>query len=198
VPHERIFAQYADRSQMDLVAYPASTPAGSIPDALVLYDPSHLLVVPEPTPPAALTAEQVRERAFRGWCALADAGKYLRRCSLWEALDRLNEARAQLWYLWAAAYHVPNPQYGLTSILDHTPPHLPPGIERTVSDLDPVRLLAAARELADLLSTIGTQLSDDHQAALPSPMARYVISDLAAIRVDDDQHSGDRSRPGTA
>jgi len=190
MPHERIFAQYADRSQMDLVAYPASTTAGSIPDAVVLYDPSHLLVVPEPTPPDPVTAERVRERAFQGWCALADAGKYLRRCSPWEALDRLNEARAQLWYLWAAACHVPNPQYGLTSILDHTPAHLPPGIERTVSDLDPARLLAAARELADLLGTVGTQFSDDQRAALPSAMARYVINDLAAIHVVDNRHSG--------
>jgi hypothetical protein len=189
MPHERIFAQYADRTQMDLVAYLASTPAGSIPDAVVLYDPSHLLVVPEPTPPAPVTAEQVRERAFQGWCALADAGKYLRRSSPWEALDRLNEARAQFWYLWAAARHVLNPQYGLTSILDHTPAHLPPGIERTVSDLDPGRLLAAARELADLLNILGTQFSDDQRAALPAAMARYVISDLAAIRVDDDQQS---------
>ena len=37
--HQRIFAQYADRSQLDLVVYPATVFAGAIPDVVVLYDP---------------------------------------------------------------------------------------------------------------------------------------------------------------
>src|SRR5437016_7923460 len=42
--HERIFAQFADRSQVDLVLFPASVPGGSVPDVVVLYDPDDLLV----------------------------------------------------------------------------------------------------------------------------------------------------------
>jgi hypothetical protein len=43
--HERIFAQYADRSQLDLVVYPSTVFAGSIPNVVVLYDPDSVLDV---------------------------------------------------------------------------------------------------------------------------------------------------------
>ena len=98
--HERIFAQFADRGQIDLVLFPASVPGGSVPDVVVLYDPDDQLVIASETRP--VTPAQIREWAFGGWCALADLGKYLRRGSAWEALARLNEARALLWQLWAA------------------------------------------------------------------------------------------------
>jgi hypothetical protein len=51
--HERVFAQYADRSQLDLVVYPATVFAGSIPDVVVLYDPEDLLAVPTAGAPTA-------------------------------------------------------------------------------------------------------------------------------------------------
>src|SRR5947199_380510 len=76
-----------------------------------------------------VTSEEIREWAFGGWCALADLGKYLRRGSTWEALARLNEARSQLWQLWAVTLGVPDPQYGLTSVLDFAPGELPAGFE---------------------------------------------------------------------
>ena len=43
--HERIFAQFADRSQIDLVLFPASVPGGSVPNVVVLYDPDDQLVI---------------------------------------------------------------------------------------------------------------------------------------------------------
>src|SRR2546429_2248171 len=92
--HERIFAQFADRSQVDLVLFPASVPGGSVPNVVVLYDPDDQVVIPGEAKP--VTPGQVREWAFGGWCALADLGKYLRRGSTWEALARLNEAGARL------------------------------------------------------------------------------------------------------
>ncbi|MFI5081914.1 MAG: hypothetical protein ACHQCE_12635, partial [Streptosporangiales bacterium] len=125
--HERIFAQFADRSQVDLVLFPASVPGGSVPDVVVLYDPDDRLVTAAERKP--VTSGQVREWAFGGWCALADLGKYLRRGSTWEALARLNEARAQLWQLWAVTLDVPDPQYGLTSILDFAPGQVPASFE---------------------------------------------------------------------
>jgi hypothetical protein len=178
--HERIFAQFADRSQVDLVLFPASVPGGSVPDVVVLYDPDDRLVTAAERKP--VTSGQIREWAFGGWCALADLGKYLRRGSTWEALARLNEARAQLWQLWAVTLDVPDPQYGLTSILDFAPGQVPASFEGTVADLDPGRLLDAARRVAALLHEAGERLPDDQRAALPGAMARYITADLEQIR----------------
>jgi predicted nucleotidyltransferase len=190
--HERVFAQYADRSQLDLVVYPATVFAGSIPNVVVLYDPEDLLAVPgapdagapdavapDAGAPVAVPPEQVREWAFLGWGALADLGKYVRRGSGWEALERLHEARAQLWQLWAAVRGVPQPQYGLTSVLDYAAV-LPEGIEETVSGLDVGSLLAAGLRVAELLGEVGGQLGEEQRAALPSAMGSFVLSDLRA------------------
>jgi len=179
IAHERIFAQYADRCQVDLVVFPATHPIGQVLDEVVLYDPQGLAVASfEPEP---VTAEQAREWAFGGWCALIDLGKYLRRGSPWEALQRLYEAQAQLWRLWAACFEVPNPQYGLTSILDFAPERLPPRMQRTVSDLDPGRLLAAGQNLAEQLTEVGGLLRADLKAALPTEMGQFVTRDLADL-----------------
>ena len=178
--HERIFAQFADRSQIDLVLFPASVPGGSVPNVVVLYDPDDQLVIASETRP--VTPAQIREWAFGGWCALADLGKYLRRGSAWEALARLNEGRALLWQLWAVTLDVPQPQYGLTSVLDFAPGRLPPSFEGTVADLDPARLLDAARQVAALLNEVGDRLPDDQRAVLPEAMARYITADLEQIR----------------
>jgi hypothetical protein len=178
--HERIFAQFADRSQVDLVLFPASVPGGSVPNVVTLYDPDDRLVIAGERKP--VTSGQIREWAFGGWCALADLGKYLRRGSTWEALARLNEARAQLWQLWAVTLDVPDPQYGLTSILDFAPGQVPASFEGTVADLDPGRLLDAARRVAALLHEAGERLPDDQRAVLPGAMARFITADLEQIR----------------
>jgi len=57
--HERIFAQYADRCQVDLVVFRESEPVGSVRDLVVLYDPqSRVVPVAEHNP---VTPQQVRE-----------------------------------------------------------------------------------------------------------------------------------------
>jgi hypothetical protein len=177
--HVRIFAQYADRCQVDLVVFLDSMT--DAPSAVVLYDPDRRLTIPAGRPP--VTPEQVREWAFHGWCALADLGKYLRRRSAWEALGRLGEARDRLWQLCAVAGGVPDPQYGLTSILDFAPGLAGPEMAATVSGLDLDRLLAAGRRLAGLFNQVGERLPDDQRAALPAAMARFVTADLAATAV---------------
>ena len=178
-PHSRIFAQYADRCQVDLVVMADSADAGAIPSVVVLHDPAGLVRVRDTARP--VTPEQVREWAFLGWCALADLGKYLRRGSAWEALARLEEARAQLWKLEAAAAGVAQPQYGLTSILDFAPGGVPAEMAATVAGLEPAGLLAAARQVARLLSAAGDRLAPDLAAALPAAMARYITADLAGL-----------------
>jgi hypothetical protein len=184
--HERIFAQYADRCQVDLAVIEASKTVGPVRDEVVLYDPDEhgttAFEQQEPTP------EQLREWAFTGWCSLVDLGKYLRRGSAWEALQRLHDARDSAWRLWAAVLDVPNPQYGLTSILDFARGRFPAGMEQTVSGLDPASLLASARTLAWQLAAAGEQLPSAQRALLPDAMARFVTDDLASLELAD-EHS---------
>ncbi|HXW44940.1 MAG TPA: hypothetical protein VEL03_09145 [Streptosporangiaceae bacterium] len=179
--HERIFAQYADRCQLDLVVFPASTDIGRGPSMLVLYDPDDVIVVAERPGP---TPEQVREWSFRAWCVLADLGKYLRRGSLWEALECLQEARAGFWRLLAVAHAVPDPQYGIVSILDFAPGVVPPEMAAAVPDFDSGRVLTAALVVAGLLSRIGGTLPAEFSRVLPDAMAAFVTRDLAALAAD--------------
>ena len=177
--HVRIFAQYSDRCQIDLMVFPASRGSDPFAGAVALYDPDGVIVTRahrEPPSPA-----QVREWAFHGWCALADVGKYLRRGSAWEALLQLNNARDQLWRLKAVADGVPDPQFGVISILDFASETIAPGMAATVADLDLARLVSASQQLANLLDQFGQQLPAEHRAALPEAMARYVIGDLRQL-----------------
>jgi hypothetical protein len=178
-PHERIFVQYADRCQLDLVVFPASADIGRVRNLVVLYDPDDRIVLSPPK--ADVSEQQVREWAFRGWCALADFGKYLRRLSLWEAQGRLNEARDEFWRLWAVAEGVPDATYGLTSVLDYAPDTMPEAAEGTVADLDAARMIAAAQRLARLLTGIGSHLTPAHQAVLPDAMGRFITDDLDSL-----------------
>ncbi|HEX3712720.1 MAG TPA: hypothetical protein VHV09_07995 [Trebonia sp.] len=127
----------------------------------------------------AVTGEQVREWAFRGWCALIDADKYLRRGSLWEAHSRLHEARCRIWMLWAAAHGALYPWHGLSQVLDHDPANLPPGIESTVAGLDAAGLRRAARASAAVLATASEAAARRHPANLPAAMAGYVTRALS-------------------
>ncbi|HUB41740.1 MAG TPA: hypothetical protein VMA72_23080 [Streptosporangiaceae bacterium] len=177
--HVRIFAQYANRCQVDLMVFPASRGSQPVAGAVALYDPDAVIVTPAHRAPP--TAAEVREWAFRGWCCLADVGKYLRRGSAWEALIQLNNARDELWRLKAVAAGVPDPEFGVLSILDFAPETIAPGMAATVADLDPARLAPAAWQLANLLDAFGQQLPAEHRAALPDAMARYVINDLRQL-----------------
>jgi hypothetical protein len=181
VRHERIFAQYADRCQLDLVVFPASYDVSKAPSPVILYDRDNQIVPSDERPP--VTGEQVREWAFRGWCVLADFGKYLRRGSLWEALECLHEARANLWRLLAVAEAVPDARYGVTSILDFAPARVPAGMAGTVAELDRARLLAAAQRLARLLTAIGERLPAPLRDDLPDAMAAFVTADLEELAV---------------
>jgi hypothetical protein len=178
-PGERIFAQFADRCQVDLVVLPASAGRGLVPRIVVLYDPDGLVEVSEGTQPPG--PQQLREWAFGGWCALADLGKYLRRGSAWEALARLTEARAFLCQLHAASLGVPDPQYGVTSLLDFAADRMPAGLEGTVADLEPRQLLAAAMHTATMLTETAEQLTAEQRTMLPSAMATYITADLAEL-----------------
>ncbi len=191
----RIFAQFADGTQLDLAVVAeaeieARLRGGGAPDFVPLYRASRPRQAQEPggqVPAAdgepatayAVTGDQVREWAFHGWCALIDADKYLRRGSLWEAHNRLHEARHRIWALWAAAHGALYPWHGLSQVLDHDPGNLPPGIESTVAGLDAADLRRAARAAAEVLTTAGEAAASRHPADLPAAMAAYVTRALS-------------------
>lgn len=189
-PRRRIFAQFGDGTQLDLAVVTvddiqARLRGGGAPDFVSLYQVSaDGDGQPEGETPAAyaVTGDQVREWAFLGWSALIDADKYLRRGSLWEAHNRLHEARHQIWALWAAAQGALYPWHGLSQVLDHDPGNLPPGIESTVAGLDAADLRRAALASADLLTTVSEAAARRHPADLPEAMAAYVTGVLRGAR----------------
>jgi hypothetical protein len=186
----RIFAQFGDRSQLDLtVMAEAEIRRGgsSHPDFVWLYRrpglpdaPADTERIDEPDPAYAVTGEQVREWAFLGWCALIDADKYLRRGSLWEAHNRLNHARERIWALWAAAVGALYPWHGLSQVLDHDPGNLPRGIDETVAGLDAAELRRAVRASAAVLTDVSAAAARRCPADLPAAMADYVTGVLDA------------------
>jgi hypothetical protein len=186
----RIFAQFAVGTQLDLVVIAEGEVrrGGAAPDFVRLYQAAglpeagmparHSPADDEPAPAYAVTGEQVREWAFLGWCALIDADKYVRRGSLWEAHNRLHEARHYIWTLWAAATGAMYPWHGLSQVLDHDPQNLPPHIESTTARLDIADLRRAARAAAALLTEVSTFAAQQHPADLPLAMAGYVTRAL--------------------
>ena len=204
----RIFAQFADGTQLDLAVTAEAgiqtrRRGGGAPDFVTLYQSSTSPDYPVPDtrarpaapspaparvgePPAAyaVTGDQVREWAFLGWCALIDADKYLRRGSLWEAHNRLHEARHHIWALWAAANGAMYPWHGLSQVLDHDPENLPPGIESTVAGLDAADLSRAARASAEVLAAASAAAARRHPADLPAAMAAYVTRVLSQTSAD--------------
>ncbi|HXS66530.1 MAG TPA: hypothetical protein VN767_27055 [Streptosporangiaceae bacterium] len=179
MPHERIFAQYANRCQVDMVVIPAPVKYPGVKDEVVLYDPESIRAAK--WVPTEVTSTQVREWAFNGWACLADVGKYLRRGSAWEALERLHQARAEYWRLLATVHDVPNPQYGVTSLLDFAPEQVPASLAATASDVYLTHLLRAARNLAAELAGVGTQLPPEFRAVLPNAMAAFITADLELV-----------------
>jgi hypothetical protein len=186
----RIFAQFADGTQLDLAVVAEANieerrSHGGAPDFVPLYQASGDAPAADSAPggqPAAayaVSGEQVREWAFLGWCALIDADKYLRRESWWEAHSRLHEARDHIWALWAAARGAMYPWHGLSQVLDHDPGNLPPGIESTVTGLDPADLRRAARASTGILAAVSAAAARRHPADLPEAMAVYVTRVLS-------------------
>jgi hypothetical protein len=213
----RIFAQFGDGTQLDLAVVAQADieirrRGGGAPDFIPLYQgsapPDSLTPnAPAPNAPApasggqpggapsaayAVTGDQVREWAFLGWCALIDAGKYLRRGSLWEAHNQLHEARHHIWALWAAAHGALYPWHGLSQVLDHDPGNLPPGIEATVAGLDTTDLYRAARASTEILATVSAAAARRQPAELPTAMAAYVTRVLCETKETGDEAAASR------
>ena len=174
--HRRVFAQFADRTQVDSFISEASN--SNVPGTVTLYDPDSMVTKRDGPPPDLAAAAW--PWACLAWEALANLGKYLRRGSIWEAHDRLEAARGHLWQLWALAETASEPQYGVTSVLDAAA-SLPAGIESTVAGLEPSDLLGAATRLGALLSELEARLSTDRGYRFPEHLGRFVADDLRAL-----------------
>lgn len=185
----RVFAQFCNGLQLDL-AIMAETEVRrgpAAPDFVSLYRSSAPAEARNGTDspevarfPSAdtVTPDQIYEWTFLGWCALADVDKYLHRRSLWEAHNRLHEARGRVWALWAAANSATYPWHGLSQVLDQDPQLLPPGIEATVARLEHADLHRAAHATAETLAQVSRLAAGKHHAPLPMNMADHVISRL--------------------
>jgi hypothetical protein len=175
-PHRRVFAQFEDLSQLDLVLVDASD--SKIHDAIVLYDPDSLLVASPRTDGAA--GRQVGEWAGLAWESLVNLAKYLRRGSPWEAHGRLERARELTWRMWAADRGVSEPQFGITSLLDAGADET--GLEPTVAGLGAHELLHAARELAVVLKDLQEQFAA-RGYEVPVALADFVSDYLDRFQV---------------
>ncbi len=184
VDHLRLFVQYADQVQVDLVAVPARQPQGVPPGTVVLYDPHGLRG--ERREPDILNAgpENVCEWSFLGWIALSNFVKYMRRGSGWEAREQLEEARRQIWRLWATCQRASYPVFGLTSLLDQPGYELPSKIEETVAGLDARGLLRAAAATAACLSDCSRLACRLISSQAPLAIEQYVRDQLEALVVD--------------
>jgi hypothetical protein len=175
--YRHTFIQYEDGVQVDLVVLPAFAKRARDREWVVLYDPDDRVSgEPEERDP---TSDQVRTWMFGGLGRLSAAAKYLARGSLWEALAVLEAARADLWRLWAVFIGAPDPQYGITAVLDVPGARLLPGIERTVAPLDRAKIRDASLACLDLLTGLWPDVARGQ--AMP-PFAERVRAQLVALR----------------
>ncbi len=166
-----LFTLYADGAQLSLVLMPSTSRRGLPPGSVALYDADARIATPMRPHAADVDAATLREWAALGWIALGDLAKYLDRGSLWEAYARLQEARGEVFKLWAAGQRRDRfPGYGLTAILDTPSESVPTEFEATVAALDPTDLRRAAVACADLLSEATSRVTPMlRDAALAPP-----------------------------
>lgn len=172
---------YEGNLQLSLVVSPASWVKKLRYDAVVLYDPDDCLPTAADHTIGVTTSVQAREWAFLAWLDLADAAKYLKRGSLWEALERLHKVRTHTWQLWAVAQGLDFALYGITQVLDDEV-DLPKGMERTVPSLNRKAIHVACITLADILDDIMPQASRIIPFELPLGMAQAAREQLSTTR----------------
>lgn len=161
---------YDGNLQLSLVVSPSSMVKGLRPDGVALYDVDGVLDARWNPPVKNTTPEQAREWAFLAWLNLADAGKYLNRHSLWEAIERLHRARNNTWQLWAVANRIDFAVYGITQLVDDgiEPPE---GMGKTIAIYDEFAIKDACIELMGVLENVMMKAHDSMPFELPMGMA---------------------------
>jgi hypothetical protein len=155
-PETRRFAVEFDAGvQLDLVLMPSTRRSGLPTGAVAVVDKDRRLATPwQPPGEDAPSAALAREWLMLGWWALSDVAKYLHRNSLYEAVERLVEARHQALRLYAVGQGTPFPSFGLVSLLDFPPYEVPEQLPASYA-LPQVRatVLAAALVVGRLLDS---------------------------------------------
>lgn len=179
--HRRIAVVYANGVQLDLMVWPVTAWSGMHPpDTVVLHARRPVFTLPWDPARATVGVDRLIEWRFLGWWALVDADKYLRRRSLWEARQRLEEVRTRIWQLSAAAQGIPFAEWGITSLLDDPEARLPDGAETTAAGLDASGMRAAVTQCAHLLEAqwrLITQAHDSRAGIVP-PVPAWALERL--------------------
>jgi hypothetical protein len=179
--YQHTFAQYASGVQIDLVVAVAREQQAPRADWVVLYDPDQR--VSEAAKVEAPSEDQVRGWMYACLIHLSACAKYLTRGSLWEARTQLDLARTELWRVWAVAQHAPDPQYGLTAVLDATDRALPSNIEASVAPLSRGPTRSAALACLDMLDEAWPRAASAilaQDVGLPA-LAAWVRAQLVAV-----------------
>lgn len=183
----RFAVEYVNGVQLDLAVFASPWRRTRATDVPIVDKDGDLADVV--VPPADLLAErlrrQAREWAMLGWWSVSDVAKYLRRDSRYEAAARIDDVRSQCLRLFAAANDVPDPGYGLTSLLDFPPWQLPDGIADTycLPD-DPRSVRAAARAVADLLAECAARAAATLDTDLATEWSKTARTRLATATTD--------------
>lgn len=183
----RFAVEYDSGVQLDLAVFPApwrrSRP-GEVPIVDKDGDLAHPLVPPVDLVDVRLR-RQVREWVMLGWWAISDVAKYLQRNSLYEATERIDTIRQHALRLFATANGIPDPGYGLTSLLDFPPYELPDELAATYCRPDDqASVVRAARAVADLLRRSATNAGVALDEDFSTPWARTAAARLEAAHSD--------------
>ncbi|MGQ0615750.1 MAG: hypothetical protein ACT4PW_01970 [Acidimicrobiia bacterium] len=179
----RLAVEFEEGVQLDLVIMPSERRVGLPTGAVAVVDKDGRLESPW-TPPVedVPTPDVAREWLMLGWWALSDVAKYLRRESVFEAVERLVEARQQALRLYAVGERTPFPSFGLVSLLDFPPYRLPERLGATYSlPRQRGEVLRAALATADLLEDAGRDAAQTLGSVLSTPWADAARLRLAAV-----------------
>lgn len=182
-PEFRRFAvEFGNGVQLDLGIMPATRRTGLPTGAVAVVDKDGRLATPWQPPVEHPPAPEVaREWLLLGWWALSDVAKYARRGALFEAVERMAEARQQALRLRATADGVPFPSFGLISMLDFPPFEVPDELAATYAlPTDRDAVLAAANVVADLLDDAAAGAAQALDAPVATSWAGIARSRLAA------------------
>ena len=143
----RFAVEFENDLQLDLVVMPATRRTGLPTGAVAVVDKDDNLTSPwQPPVEGPPSVAEAREWLMLGWWALSDTAKYIARRSLFEAVDRMVEARQQALKLYAVGEQVPFPSFGLVSLLDFPPHEVPERLALTYATPSTLSEVAAAAD----------------------------------------------------
>jgi predicted nucleotidyltransferase len=195
----RVWAQYANGIQLDVMVLPSSRLMGSGGDGRTLHDPDGLFLRVD-HPKRFADPDEISKWEFLCWGALTETAKYLGRGRPLAAAEWLNPGRQATISCWGALNGLEYAGFAnaVAGQLGVTCPW-PEGIERTYAVPEHEAVLTAAIELANLQTRIEKAL-DQRLGITRRPLGPWVRSQLELLQSTPrprDTQSGRDSRPDT-